>query len=560
MNAKGKNLNTGSFKGFAVLNGPATSQQTSMQFVNGKRTQQFEMSYTYIIKAEKEGRFTITPGSISVDGKEYNSNQVTIQVVKGKAPSANNKGRSGGQNTPAQGTVSTDDLFLRMHISKREVMRGEPVIATLKLYTKVNLADLGGFKAPDFNGFWSETLREASNLDFQRETINGAVMNAAIIQQNVLIPERTGTLTIEPSELTAVAQLIVNTGGKDWFGRPARRRQKVKRELASAKVNITVNDLPSGAPSGFNEAVGSIKMTASLDPMETKANEPISLKITYSGTGNLKLIPEPKLNIPPDFEVYDPKVGNNYSATASGFSGRKTYEFLLIPRHAGDFEIPAMHFTTFDIDSKKYQSYSAGPFPVHVEKGEGGEMTAIDPRLLKEDVEMLGSDIRYIKTNDFALRQKDRPFFGSAVFYLSYVSSLGLFLLGLAFMRRQRQRGEDVVFMKNKKAAKVAQSRLKQAKVFMDANDRNGFYKAILVAQWGYLSDKLNISHGKLNKDNIRETLVGKAVDETLVGQFIELMNRCEFAQFAPSGGEGELAKVYDEAAGLIGQLEGAFK
>lgn len=557
VNAQGQNLNTGSFKGFSVLSGPNTSQQTSMQIVNGKMTQQFEMSYSYILKAEKEGRFTITPGSITVDGKEYNSNQVTIRVVKGKAKK---NGQSGGANASAQGEVSSDDLFLRMLISKREVMRGEPIIATLKLYTKVNLADLGGFKPPDFNGFWSETLREATNLDFQREEVNGEVMNAAVIQQHVLIPERTGTLTIEPSELTAVAQTIVSTGGRDWFGRPARRRQNVKKELASTKVNITVNELPAGAPAGYKGAVGNLKLDASLDATEAKTNEPISLKITYSGTGNLKLIPEPNLSFPPDFEVYDPKVSNNYGATGSGFSGKKTFEYLLIPRHAGDFEIPAINFTTFDLASNQYKSYSAGPFPVHVEKGEGDEMTAIDPRMLKEDVEMLGSDIRYIKTNEVSLRQKDRPFFGSASFYMSYAASLGVFFLGLVLMRRQRQQSEDVVFMKNKKAGKVAQTRLKQAKGFMDQGDRGGFYKALLDAQWGYLSDKLNISQGKLNKDNIRETLGGKGVDESLVNQCIELMNRCEFAQFAPGGGEGELSGVYDEAADLIGKLEGAFK
>ncbi len=559
VNAQGSNLNSGSFENFAVLSGPNTSQSTSMQIVNGKMTQSFEISYTFILQAKKEGKFTVTPGSINVEGKEYNSNQVTIQVVKGKAPSANN-GRSGNANTPS-GTVSSDDLFLRMLVSKREVRRGEPIVATLKLYTKINLSDLGGFKAPDFNGFWSESLQQATSLDFQRENVNGQVYNAAVIQQHVLIPERTGTLTIEPAELTAVAQIAVQRRrSRSLFDQMFGSYQNVQKVLTSSTIKIAVNDLPPGAPAGYNGAVGNIKLNATLDPPETKTNEPVSLKITYSGTGNLKLIPDPNIKFPTDFEVYDPKVSNNYSAGASGFSGRKTYEYLLIPRHEGDFEIPAINFSVFDLESGKYKTLSAGPFPVHVEKGEGGEITAIDPGLYKEDVQVLGSDIRYIKTSDISLRQKDRPFFGSSTFHLSYAASLGLFALGLVLMRRQRQRSEDVVFMKNKKAGRMAQSRLKQAKTFLGQGDRNGFYKAVLDAQWGYISDKLNISQGKLNKENVRQSLVEKGIEENLVNQYLELMNRCEFAQFAPSGGEGELSGVYDKAADLIGKMEAAFK
>ena len=560
VNAQGSNLNTGSFENFAVLSGPNTSQSMSMQTVNGKMTQRFEISYTFILRAKKEGKFTISPGSITVEGKEYNSNRLTIEVVKEKAPTAKNNRRNGGTNAPSQGTVSDDDLFLRVLVSKRNVMRGEPIIATLKFYSKVSLSDLGGLKTPDFNGFWSETLWEVTSLEFQRENVDGEIYNAAVIRQSVLIPERTGTLTIEPAELTAVVRHAIKTGQRNFFGQEVVRHQNVKKELASARVNITVNDLPSGAPASYNGAVGNIKMTASLDPSETKTNEPVSLKITYAGTGNLKLIPDPEVRFPSDFEVYDPKVGNNYNVGAKGFSGNKTYEYLLIPRHEGDFEIPAINFSVFDIETKKYKTFSAGPFPIHVEKGEGGEVTAIDPGLYKEDVQMLGSDIRYLKTNVVSLRQKDRPFFGSASFYLSYGASFGLFLLGLVLMRRQRQRSEDVVFMKNKKAGRVAQSRLKQAKTFLDQGDRNGFYKAVLDAQWGYISDKLNISQGKLNKENIRQSLAEKNIEETLVNQYVGLMNRCEFAQFAPVGGDGELSGVYEEAADLIGKMEAVFK
>lgn len=558
VNAKGTNLNSGSFEGFSVLSGPNMGQSSKMQIVNGKMSQSFEVTYTFILQAQKEGKYTVTSGSITVDGKEYNSNQVVIEVVKGQASSGNNNGRGG---SAAAGSVSSDDLFLRMNVSKREVLRGEPIVATLKLYTRVNLSDLGGFKAPDFNGFWSESLEQASNLNFQQENIDGQIYKTAVIQRHVLIPERTGNLTIDPAELTAVAQIAVQRQrSRSIFDQMFGSYQNVQKVLTSSKINITVNDLPIGAPAGYSGAVGNIQLKATVDPPTTKTNDPVSLKISFSGTGNLKLIPDPSLKFPTDFEVYDPKISNNYNAGANGFSGTKSYEYLIIPRHEGDFEIPAINFSVFDLESGKYKTLTAGPFPIHVDKGEAGEVTAIDPGMYKEDVQVLGSDVRYIKTNDITLRQKNRPFFGSASFYLSYAASLGLFFIGLVLMRRQRQRNEDVVFMKNKKAGKVAQTRLKQAKAFLDQNDRNGFYKAVLDAQWGYLSDKLNISQGKLNKENILQTLTAKGVDISLANQYLDLMNRCEFAQFAPGTGAGELSGVYDEAADLIGRLEPLLK
>ena len=272
------------------------------------------------------------------------------------------------------------------------------------------------------------------------------------------------------------------------------------------------------------------------------------------------MIAEPELNIPTDFEAYDPKISNNYNANSKGFSGRKTFEYLLIPRHEGEYEIPAVDFAVFDLESQQYKPLTAGPFQIKVAKGEGGNIAVVDPGLLKEEVEELGTDIRYIRTNAIALRTKDRPFFGSFSFYSSYALSLGAFLLIFFVGRQQRRQSEDLVFMKNKKAGKVAQARLKQAKVFLDQNQREPFYKEVLNAQWGYLSDKLNIPQGELNKAKIKEALGNREVAESLISQFIALMDRCEFAQFSPAGGDDELPSVYQEAADLIGKLEGALK
>ncbi len=563
VNTRGAELKPRSFDGFSVLSGPNSSTSTSVQIINGQMQQSMSVSYTYILRGQKAGKFIVNPGSITVEGKEYKSKPLAIEVVKGQASAQRQTNRSGNANmntTDPAASIKSDDLFIRLLVSKREVLKGEPVIATLKLYTKINLANLGNFKAPAFNGFWSEFLRKAQNIKFQRENVNNQVYNTSVIQQHVLIPERTGVLTIEGAELTAIAQLRVQKKrSRSVFGQLFNSIQNVEKVLSSPPITLKVNPLPSNAPAGYSGAVGKINLTASVDPKEVKTNEAITLKVSYSGTGNLKLLEEPSIKFPSDFEVYDPKIANSYSASGKGFSGKKTFEYLMIPRHEGDFEIPTIQFSGFDLDTKTYSTQSAGPFSIHVEKGEGGEIAIIDPRLIKEDVLQLGSDIRYIKTNEFSLRKKDRPFWGSASFYLSYVFSIGLFSLAFFVVRRQRKQNEDEVYMKNKKAGRFAKSRLKQAKAFMEKGERSNFYNEVLNAQWGYLSDKLNIPQGELNKEKIRNCLAALKMDEKLINEYLELMNRCEFAQFAPVESADELTDVYNITSGLFGKMEKAF-
>ncbi len=564
-NAQGTTLSPGKMDGFSVLSGPSTSQSMSTQIVNGQMQQTFEVSYTYILQAQKEGKFTLGPGRLAVEGKNYTSNRVTIEVVASQNPNqGGNNPNSGGRANPAPGnnpsnaSINNSDLFLRTVVSKREVLKGEPIVATFKIYSRVNLRQAGGLKTPSFNGFWSERLFEASNFDFQRENVNGQPYNVAVLSRYVLIPERTGELTIGSGELTGYVQVRVQGRSRSVFDQVFGSYKNVEKQLISPEIKIKVNPLPGKAPVGFSDAVGNINLSATLEPAETKTNEPISLKVSYSGSGNLKLLAEPNIKFPSDFEVYDPKISNNFRAGASGFTGKKTFEYLIIPRHEGEYEIPQIQFSAFDLNSNSYKSQSAGPFTVKVAKGEGGTMTAIDLGNLKEDVQVLGSDIHYIRTTDFELREKARPFFGSASFYLSYLLALGAFSLIFLFLQRKRRQSEDLVFMKNKKAGKVAQSRLKQAKQFLDQGERSGFYKEVLNALWGYLSDKLNISQGKLDKQKAKEGLASRNVEASVVEHWMDLMNRCEYAQFAPGEGEDELTKVYDETAQLIGDLEKA--
>ena len=370
VNAQGSDFTPGKMDGFGVLSGPNTSTSSSVQIINGQMEQSMKISYTYILEAQKEGKFTINRGRITVEDQQYNSNAVTIEVVKGQAPAqarGGNSGSSGNGNSRGSANdinISNEDLFIRMLFSKKEVRQGEPIVATLKLYTRAQLSNLGGFKAPSYNGFWSETLREAQNISLQRENYNGSVYNTAVIQQHVLFPERAGTLTIDPAELTAYVQVrIQNARSRSLFDQFFGATENVEKILKSPPVSIKVNPLPGGAPAGFNGAIGNINMTATLDPSATKTNEPLTLKITYSGTGNLKLLADPNPKFPSDFEVYDPKISNNYRAGAKGYTGTKTYEYLIIPRHAGVYEIPAIQFAAFDLAANTYSSSNAAHLP-----------------------------------------------------------------------------------------------------------------------------------------------------------------------------------------------------
>ncbi len=551
VNQEATDLKIDNLKGFDILSGPNRSSSTSVQIINGKMSQSIKLSFTYLLQAQKEGTFKLPPAKVTVDGKTYLSNSVVIKVIEGTP----NAGSSGRNRKSSGSEVSNDDLFLRMLVSRRKALQGEPIIATLKLYTRVNLANLGNFKSPAFNGFWSEILKKAEQINLQREQINGQTFNTAVIQQHVIIPERSGKLTIEPAELTALVR--VRAAQQSGF---FSRYQNVEKQLTSAEVTIDVSPLPARAPAGFSGAVGDIKVNATLEPQETKTNEAVSLKITFSGTGNLKLIEQPYIKFPPDFEVYDPKIGANYRPGARGYSGSKTFEYLLIPRHEGAFEIPQLNFSYFDLNDKTYKTAAVGPFPLNVQKGEGNaDNTGIDFGTMKEDVREVGSDIRFIRTNTFALQPKDRPFFDSFSFYALYL--LGILAFGslLFFLNRRKQRQSDLVYMKNKKAGRLAQNKLKTAKQKLDQGDEKAFYSETVTALWGYLSDKLNIQQKELSKNKVKESLARYQVEGTLIQSYIDLIDRCEFAQFAPGAATGTMTDVYNDAVELINQVERSF-
>ncbi len=559
VNAEGENFKHGDLEGFSVLSGPNLSTSSSVQIINGKMSQSVSYSYVFILQATREGKFSLPAATITVDGKEYTSNSPKIEVAKARQGQQNQNNSANGQN----GQISDQDLFVRVIVPDQEVFQGEHVQATVKIYTRVNLVGFENTKFPAFNGFWSEDLDLPNQISIQREVYNGEVFNVGVLKSSILFPQRSGDLVIEPAELGCVVRVKTrrrsNSPFDDFFGTSS---VELKKTVSSPKVTVKVKSLPLNTrPSTFNGAVGKLKMTTTIDKLEATSNDPITLKVNVAGNGTLKFLEPPKIEFPADFEVYDPKVQNNLSTTSSGVSGTKTFEYLMIPRHHGDYSIPPIKFSYFNPETKKYETDQSEEFKIHVVKGENDEVAELStPGTTRENVKMIGSDIRYIKTNDFELQKEDTYLFGSTVFNTVYIVSSSLFLLAFVFIKQKRKQESDITLVKNKKAGKMAKKRLKQAELFLKEEKKDPFYKELLNAMWGYIGDKLNMPLSELTKDNVKERLQAREVGEELIEKFIAFMNDCEFAQFSPSGGSGAMDKDYNQAIDLISELEGNIK
>lgn len=557
LNADGSGFEINNLSGFNVLSGPSRYSNSSISIVNGRSTQSLSTTWTYVLQPKKVGKFTLPSASITAsDGKKYSSNTVAIEVVKGNAPAANQKGGQGGNKPKIKG----DDLFVRLNVSGKNLYRGEHLIATVKLYTRIDLSGINESKFPAYNGFWTEDYYTADRLNFKREQVNGKPYNVATIKRSVLIPQRSGKLTIDPVEMKAVHPYRVKTQQRGFFFDPFGSVKELEKWIKSPPIEIKVKALPGGAPETFTGGVGTLDFGVTLDRQEVVTNEPISLSATVSGKGNLRLIDPLEIDFPADFEVYDPQTDSKVKADASGMSGSKTFDYLIIPRHAGEFTIPEIAFSYFNPTKKKYETKTAGPFEIKVEKGEGDDATTlVDMGTGKSAIKVLGNDIRYLKTGDVSLSKRDRYFFGTGGFY----SLLGLPLVGFfAFVflvRNRRKANSDVAAVANRKAGKLAKKHLNTAATLLQGADRGGFYKEVLKGIWGYLSGKLGISPADLNKESVRAGLEKKGMPANVIEELVAFLNKCEYAQFAPGSGGENLQAVYDEAAGLINKMEGKF-
>jgi hypothetical protein len=564
LNERGTDLQLPDLSNFDVLMGPSTSQSSSIQIINGKTTQTSSFSYIFILRAKKEGKFTIRPASIKVDGKTYESNSLSIQVVKGQPqPSAGQQGTQQGnqaQEEVATGNISKDNLFVRVTVDKTNVSKGEQILSTVKLYISQNVP-LNGFdevKLPTYEGFWTKDIEVPTQVNFTREVYNGKIYQVGILKKTILFPQQTGTIRINPFEITClVRQRVRQQQGffDDFFD----NYRVVKAKVVSDPVAINVKDLPN-PPANFSGAVGNFSISSSLDKNALKSNEAVTLKLTVNGSGNLTLINAPKIELPQDFEAYEPKTSDNVVASDNGLSGSVTFEYLFIPRFAGNFTIPAIQFVFFNPGSRQFETRTTEAFDIKVEKGSDDQNSSVVSSFSKENVKMIGKDIRFIKQNESELKPKGSSFYGTFEFYIIYLLSLAGFAVFFVVNRKKIRENANVVLVRNKRANKVALKRLKEASGFLKTNKAEQFYEAVIKALWGYLSDKLTIPVADLNREKASEKLLGKGIDQETVTELMKIIDDCEFARYAPAAFSGTMTEIYDGAARIMGIFEKQIK
>lgn len=558
-----KDFRAPSIKGFDVLMGPSRSQQSSIQIINGKRTSSSSTAFTYILLAGSPGTYTIPAASVEVNGEKVFSNAISIKVLPQDQTSGNSGNNGGGsasssRSQAAGSRISANDLFITATASKTTVHEQEAILLTYKVYTVVNLRQLYG-KMPDLKGFHTQEVELPQQKTFTLEHYKGRNYNTTVWSQYVLFPQQTGKLEIPSITFDGVvAQQTVSDDPFDAFFNGG-GYVEVKKKITTPKVVINVQPLPA-KPAGFSGAVGEFKLASSINATDVKTNDAVTIKLTLSGTGNMKLIGTPEVKFPQDFEIYDPKVTDDYKLTNSGLTGTKTFEYLAIPRHAGNFTIPAVEFTYFDLKSNSYKTLKTEAYNLKVAKGQGNADQVISDFTNKESVKMLGKDIRFIKLGDSSLRPKGDFFFGTVGYYLCYLIPLLLFVVFAVIYRQKALENANVAKVKTKKANKVATRRMKLAGKLLAENKKNEFYDEVLKALWGYISDKLSIPVSQLSKDNIEAELTNYGVQEALIAEFIGVLNECEYARYAPGNENEAMDKVYSASVEVISKMENSIK
>ena len=548
---------------FRILSGPSRSQQSSTQIINGNVTSSQSLTFTYILVAEKEGEFTLPGATVSVDGNEITSNKVTVKVLpQDKANAARQSASQGnrGQRQPGNTSVdiATNDLFMTATLNKTNVVEQEAVLLTFKVYSAVNLTALNG-KIPDLKGFQIQEVELPPEKEWQLEHYNGRNYRTILWQQYVLFPQQSGEIEIPSATFEGVvAQQVRPIDPFDFFG--GSNYVEVKKELRTPRLKLNVQKLPSGKPEGFSGAVGSFKISSLVSATELKANEAVTLRLVISGTGNMKLIKTPEVEFPEDFEVYDPKVDNKFSLRTNGFSGNKVIEYLAIPRFGGDYTLPSIKFSYYDIASKQYKTIETESYLLKVEKGSNEDNAAVAAYVSKEELKLLGQDIRFIKRGEAQFARKGDHLFGSTLYYICYIIPLLLFVLYIVIHHKKVAENANIAALRTKKANKVAVKRLKVAKKFLKENRKSEFYDEILKTLWGYMSDKLSIPVSQLSKDNIAVELEKKGVEAQLIAEMNNVLNECEFARYAPGDAGEAMDKVYKMSIEAISKMENSIK
>lgn len=555
-----------SFEGFDVLAGPATSQGQSISIVNGSMTKSINYSITYVLVAQRTGELRIGAAEIGVDGATYHTQETPIEV---RAAGDAAGGRAGGDREEresesleqrAGNQIGKDDVMLRLVLSRRSVYKGEPIRAALKLYSRVNVAGSEGAKMPAFNGFWSQQL-DVEQGPF-RETVGGKVYEAYNIAEYLLYPQQSGRLTIEPAELTVFVQVVVQSSRHyDPFFGGGHEIYNVRRALRTPEVTVDVREFPAGAPASFTGAVGKYTMEASLSSKSVSANSAANINVRIAGTGNLNFMQPPALNLPSSFELYDTKTTEQIRNSGSGSMGYRSFEYPFIPRAEGDYVIAPIEFTYFNPETAKYVTLRSEEFAISVTpdaKGGGAPSAVVSSGVRKEDVRLLGNDIRFIKLGRPALQRNAAPLVLSTL-YWAVLAAMVLLATVVFFAVRKRMRdSRNTVLVHARRANKVAVQRFRKAATYMKEQNRHAFYEEMLRALWGYISDRFNIPVADLTKESIREELSRRGAVEQ-AREITEIISMCEEAQYSPLA-TTSMDEVYGKGIEVVSKIESVVK
>ena len=549
-----------SFDGLEIIAGPYTSSQSSFQMVNGHTSSSSSITYTYTLYAEKNGTYTIPAAHAKVGGKTISSQPVKI-VVSGTARSNNSSAPSmhddendaRGQVRSAGSKITSNDLFIKVSANKRKVHEQEPILLTYKVYSLVDLTQLEG-KMPDLTGFHTQEIPLPQQKSFHVEKVNGRPYRCVTWSQYVMYPQMTGKLEI-PS-ITFEGTVIQQNRSVDPFEaffNGGSGYVEVKCNIVAPSLTVEVEPLPT-RPANFSGGVGKFNISAQIDKNEVRAGNPVTLRVVIGGNGNLKLIKQPVVDFPKDFDKYDAKVTDKTKLTANGLEGNMIYDFLFVPRNPGNYTIPAVDLVYYDISSNSYRTIKTQPFELQVEKGNGKVSSMKDYSSEKD------KDIRSLKQGDARLHDVNDFYYGSRSYWISLLIPFITFVALLIIFRKRAIDNADLVKKRGKKANKVATKRLRKASQLMLKGQQGAFYDEVMRALWGYVGDKLNIPVEQLSRENISENLSRHHVDDETISKFLTALDECEFERYAPGDPAGNMNKTFESAMTAIMNIEDVMK
>jgi hypothetical protein len=561
INKRAKDLRVPEFTDFDYVAGPFSSTSQSTSFVNGKRTSTFMVTYTYTLMGNKEGTYTLPSATIKVDGEQYTSNGVKITVLPPDQPTQSSSSSTSGQKQiDVSQEVSEGNIFMRTLVSSTKVHEQEALLLTYKLYfTGVDVAQFtNNTRLPEFKDFLKQDL-EIGEIQTELEHYNGRNYQTAVLYRALLFPQRSGDIKIDPAYFEAVLRVQNRAQVRSIFDDFFNSYTTVTKPLDAPGTTIHVSALPAGKPSDFSGGVGQFAISSNISTTELQANDPLTLTITIQGEGNMKLLKNPTVDWPAGFEVYDPKVTNNFKNTTTGTSGTKVIEYLAIPRAGGVYKIPPINFAYYDIKADAYKVVNTPEYTLNIARSNTDEANTavVNNYVNKEDIQQLSTDIRYIDTNKaYSVQKKPLLIFGSTIFWICYLIPFLVAVLLFIIFRKRIKENADLARVRYKKANKVAQRRLKMAEKLLRDNQKERFYEEIERAAWSYLSDRLYIPTSELNKENISQILADKGVSEDLINRVNHVLSTAQFARYAPVA-EHAMQEMYDETTQLINDLEG---